>query len=81
VPRPVTADRGYGQAAVERDLHAAGVRTVAIPHQDRPALRARAITRLLVRCMLAFIRVRRSASLDYGKGVPGGLSETQFEEI
>ena len=32
-PRAVTADRGYGQAAVERDLHAAGVRTVAIPRQ------------------------------------------------
>jgi IS5 family transposase len=33
VPRAVTADRGYGQAAVEKDLHAAGVRTVAIPRQ------------------------------------------------
>ena len=33
VPRTVTADRGYGQAAVERDLHTAGVRTVAIPRQ------------------------------------------------
>ena len=33
MPRAVTADRGYGQAAVERDLHAAGVRTVAIPRQ------------------------------------------------
>jgi transposase, IS5 family len=33
VPRAVTADRGYGQATVERDLHAAGVRTVAIPRQ------------------------------------------------
>ena len=33
VPRAVTADRGYGQAAVERDLHAAGVRTVAISRQ------------------------------------------------
>ena len=33
VPSTVTADRGYGQAAVERDLHAAGVRTVAIPRQ------------------------------------------------
>ena len=29
----VTADRGYGQAAVERDLYAASVRTVAIPRQ------------------------------------------------
>ena len=33
VPPTVTADRGYGQAAVEKDLHAAGVRTVAIPRQ------------------------------------------------
>ncbi len=33
VPRAVTADRGYGQPAVERDLHARGVRTVAIPRQ------------------------------------------------
>ena len=40
VPRAVTADRGYGQAAVEQDLHALGVRTVAIPRQattSRPA--------------------------------------------
>jgi transposase, IS5 family len=33
VPRAVTADRGYGQPATERDLHALGVRTVAIPRQ------------------------------------------------
>jgi transposase, IS5 family len=35
VPRAVTADRGYGQPAVERDLHELGVRTVAIPRQAR----------------------------------------------
>jgi IS5 family transposase len=35
VPRAVTADRGYGQAAVEHDLQALGVRTVAIPRQAR----------------------------------------------
>jgi IS5 family transposase len=34
VPRAATADRGYGQPAVERDLRELGVRTVAIP---RPA--------------------------------------------
>ena len=34
VPRAVTADRGYGQPAVERDLHALGVHTVAIPRQS-----------------------------------------------
>jgi IS5 family transposase len=33
VPQAVTADRGYGQPAVERDLQAQGVRTVAIPRQ------------------------------------------------
>jgi transposase, IS5 family len=33
VPRAVTADRGYGQPAVERDLQELGVRTVAIPRQ------------------------------------------------
>ena len=33
VPGAVTADRGYGQAAVERDLRDLGVRTVAIPRQ------------------------------------------------
>ena len=35
MPRAVTADRGYGQAAVDRDLHKLGVRTVAIPRQAR----------------------------------------------
>src|SRR5262245_42045679 len=32
-PGAVTADRGYGQPAVERDLLGLGVRTVAIPRQ------------------------------------------------
>ena len=42
LPRAVTADRGYGQPAIERDLHARGVRTVAIPRQARttPARKA-----------------------------------------
>jgi IS5 family transposase len=35
VPGAVTADRGYGQPAVERDLHGLGVRTVAIPRQAK----------------------------------------------
>jgi transposase, IS5 family len=33
VPRAVTADRGYGHATVERELHNLGVNTVAIPRQ------------------------------------------------
>jgi transposase, IS5 family len=37
VPRAVTADRGYGQPAVERDLHDLGVTTVAIPRQATPS--------------------------------------------
>jgi len=33
VPRAVTADCGYGQPSVERDLQDLGVQTVAIPRQ------------------------------------------------
>jgi IS5 family transposase len=50
VPRAVAADRGYGEAAVERRLHELGVQNVAIPrkgttgtarrqHEQRPAFR------------------------------------------
>jgi IS5 family transposase len=35
-PRAVTADRGYGEAGVERDLHDLGVRSVAIPRKSKP---------------------------------------------
>lgn len=35
-PQAVTADRGYGEAAVERDLHDLGVRSVAIPRKSKP---------------------------------------------
>ncbi len=35
MPRAVTADRGYGQPAFERDLHELGVRIVAIPRQGK----------------------------------------------
>jgi IS5 family transposase len=36
VPTAVTADRGYGYATVETDLHDLGVRYVAIPRASRP---------------------------------------------
>ena len=35
-PTAVTADRGYGYASVEADLHELGVRHVAIPRASRP---------------------------------------------
>jgi IS5 family transposase len=35
-PRAVTADRGYGEASVERELHELGVRRVAIPRKSKP---------------------------------------------
>jgi IS5 family transposase len=35
-PTAVTADRGYGYASVEADLHDLGVRYVAIPRASRP---------------------------------------------
>jgi IS5 family transposase len=36
-PRAVTADRGYGEAKVDADLVALGVRRVAIPGEAGPA--------------------------------------------
>jgi IS5 family transposase len=35
-PRAVTADRGYGEARVEEELHELGVRSVAIPRRSKP---------------------------------------------
>jgi transposase, IS5 family len=35
-PRAVTADRGYGEASVEHDLQALGVKSVAIPRKSKP---------------------------------------------
>ena len=35
-PRAVTADRGYGEAGVECDLQALGVRSIAIPRKSKP---------------------------------------------
>jgi transposase, IS5 family len=36
MPRAVTADRGYGEIAVEDTLQALGVRTVVLPRKGRP---------------------------------------------
>jgi IS5 family transposase len=36
-PRTVTADRGYGEAAVEDDLHELGIGDVVIPRKGRPS--------------------------------------------
>jgi IS5 family transposase len=41
-PRTVTADRGYGEAAIENDLHDLGVRTVVIPGKGKPGKARRA---------------------------------------
>jgi IS5 family transposase len=35
-PRAVTADRGYGEARVEDELHELGVRSIAIPRKSEP---------------------------------------------
>jgi IS5 family transposase len=42
-PRSVTADRGYGEPATERELQALGVHTVAIPRRARPSAARRAV--------------------------------------
>ena len=35
-PRTVTADRGYGEAGVEDELHQLGVRNIVIPRKGKP---------------------------------------------
>ena len=42
-PHSVTADRGYGEPATDRDLQALGVRTVAIPRRAKPSAARRAV--------------------------------------
>jgi IS5 family transposase len=42
-PRAVTADRGYGEAGVEDDLRALGVRYVVLPRKGRPTAARRQI--------------------------------------
>jgi IS5 family transposase len=36
-PQTVTADRGYGEAGIDDDLHNLGVRNVVIPRKGRPS--------------------------------------------
>jgi transposase, IS5 family len=43
VPRAVTADRGYGEQAVEDALHAIGVRHVVLPRKGKPNAQRREI--------------------------------------
>ena len=43
VPRAVTADRGYGEAAVEDALHAIGVRHVVLPRKGKPNAQRRQV--------------------------------------
>ena len=42
VPGAATADRGYGEAAIDDDLHALGVEQVAIPRKGQPGAARRA---------------------------------------
>ena len=44
-PRTVTADRGYGEAAVDNALNDLGVRTVVIPRKGRPGKARQAVER------------------------------------
>ena len=44
-PRAVTADRGYGEAGVDRDLQGLGVTRVVIPRKGRPGAARQATQR------------------------------------
>ncbi|MDQ6616428.1 MAG: transposase [Actinomycetota bacterium] len=44
-PKAVTADRGYGEAKVDSELKALGVKTVAIPRKGRPGIARQRVER------------------------------------
>lgn len=44
-PRAVTADRGYGEAAVDAELINLGVKVVAIPRKGRPGIERQKVQR------------------------------------
>ena len=44
-PRTVTADRGYGEAAVDDDLHDLGISNVVIPRKGKPSKARQAVER------------------------------------
>jgi IS5 family transposase len=58
-PRAVTADRGYGEAAVEQSLRDAGVRYVVLPTKGKPNAARRPLERR--RAFTAMVRWRTGA--------------------
>jgi transposase, IS5 family len=69
--RAVTADRGYGEAAVDRDLEALGASRVVIPRRGRPGAARRATQREVVVPQLVNWRAGSEARIsclkrDYG---------------
>ena len=67
MPGAVTADRGYRQPAVGRDLQELGVRTVAIPRQARPSPARRAVEHGRGFCRLVKWRTGSEGRISYLK--------------
>jgi IS5 family transposase len=66
-PAAVTADRGYGQPAVERDLHELGVRTVAIPRQATTSAARKTLEHSRGFCRLVKWRTGSEGQISYLK--------------
>jgi IS5 family transposase len=67
VPKAVTADGNYGEQAVDDDLHALGVTTVAIPRKGKPDTTRRACEHRRAFCKLARWRAGCEGRISYLK--------------
>jgi len=82
IPAAVTADRGYGQPAVERDLQELGVRTVAIPRQAktspaRKTIEHRRSFHRLVKCGPAAKGGSATSNADTAGTVPASMARPE----
>nr|WP_225331588.1 ISNCY family transposase [Mycobacterium intracellulare] len=79
-PTAVTADRGYGYASVETDLHDLGVRHIAIPRASKPSAARRSQRRYRARAgrlvlVTGHAELTGRTELDRSRPVDGEVSE------
>jgi IS5 family transposase len=80
VPRALTADRAYGEAGVEADLQALGVKKVAIPRKGKPSAARREIEHRRGFCNLIKWRTGCEGRISHLKH-RGGLDRTLLDGI
>ena len=71
-PRAVTADRGYGEAKVDAELEALGVKRVAIPRRGKPGAARQKVQRGAAFTKLVKWRTGSEARISSSSATTGG---------